>query len=148
MPEVNESQFSGLLRYPGAFTAGTGTAITQVFEIGPLGLGRELRDVTTLSDTVHKHKLNIPDVPEISVKMYYDPSDTTHNQIIQDGVAGSLLFWGVQLEEGNSPNESLVFQAYVVNPQIDSFGVDQDLVLSFSLKPQSVVWSEPGTAGV
>jgi hypothetical protein len=142
MAEVNESQFSSLVRYPGAFTAGTGTTIAQVFEMGPLGLGRELRDVTTLSDTVHKHKLNIPDLPEVAVKVYFDPADTTHLQIMQDAVAGSLLYWGINLEEGNSPAESYVFQAYVVNPQIDSFGVDQDLVLSFSLKPQSITFSE------
>jgi len=142
MADVNESQFSSLVRYPGAFTAGSGTVIDKVFEIGPLGLGRALRDVTTLSDTVHKHKLNIPDVPEVAVKVYYDPADTTHNQIIQDGIAGSLLYWAVNLEEGNSPAESNVFLAYVVNPQIDSFGVDQDLVLSFSLKPQTLAFSE------
>jgi hypothetical protein len=144
MAEVNDTQFSSLVRYPGSFTSGTGTTIAQVFEIGPVGLGRELRDVTTLSDTVHKHKLNIPDVPEIAVKVYFDPQDTTHNQILADGVAGSLLYWGINLEEGNSPHESYVFRAYVVNPQIDSFGVDQDLVLSFSLKPQDVTFSEPG----
>jgi hypothetical protein len=33
----------------------------------------------------------------------------------------------------------VTFTAYVVNPQIDSFGVDQDLVLSFSLKPQTLL---------
>lgn len=144
MAEVNDSQFSGLVRYPGSFTSGTGTSIDKVFEIGPVGLGRALRDVTALNDTVHKHKLGIPDVPEIAVKVYFDPTDTTHNQILADGVAGSLLYWGVNLEEGNSPHESYVFRAYVVNPQIDSFGVDQDLVLSFSLKPQDITFSEPG----
>jgi hypothetical protein len=139
MAEVNESQFSALWRIGPAAQGGQGQQVLQVFEMGPVGLGRELRDVTTLGDTVHKHKLNIPDVPEIAVKCYFDPNDTTHLQIFADGTAGTLPNWRIELEEGNSPNEGLVFSAYVVNPQIDSFGVDQDLVLSFSLKPQQVI---------
>jgi hypothetical protein len=138
MAEVNESQFSQLRRYPQGI-GGAGQVIPQVFEIGPLGLGRELRDVTVLSDTVHKHKLNVPDIPEIAVKCYFDPADTVHLQIMTDGITGTVMTWGVDLEEGNSPGENVTFTAYVVNPQIDSFGVDQDLVLSFSLKPQTLL---------
>jgi hypothetical protein len=118
---------------------GAGVTVPGVFEIGPVGLGRALRDVTTLSDTVHKHKLNIPDVPEINVKCYYDPQDTTQAQINYDGYWGVLSTWQILLEQGNSPGESETFTAYVVNPQVESIGIDSDLVLSFTLKPQSVI---------
>jgi hypothetical protein len=138
MAEVNETQYTTLVRMPNGLTSAPEQTIPQVFEIGAVGLGRALRDVTTLSDTVHKHKLNIPDVPEISVKCYFDPQDTTHLQILSDGLNGGLPWWKVQLEAGDSPSEGVGFQAYVVNPQIDSMGVDSDLVLSFSLKPQTV----------
>jgi hypothetical protein len=112
--------------------------VTGVTEIGPIGLGRALRDVTTLSDTVHKHKLNIPDVPEISVKLYYDPQDTTHAQIMQHAYQGNQPSWQIFLEQGNSPGESLLFTSYVINPQIESMGIDQDIMMSFTLKPQNV----------
>jgi hypothetical protein len=138
MAEVNETQYTFLQRLPNGPTSTPEQTIPQVFEIGPIGLGRPLRDVTTLSDTLHKHKLGIPDVPEVAVKCYFDPSDTTHLQVMSDAVNGALLWWRVNIEEGNSPSEGVVFQAYVVNPQIDSMGVDSDMVLSFSLKPQSI----------
>jgi hypothetical protein len=131
MAEVSDTQYSSLQRY--------GRTIPQVFEIGPLGLGRALRDVTVLSDTVHKHHLNAPDIPEIAVKCYFDPADTDQLQVCADATAGSLVTFTVNVEEGNSPGENISFTAYVVNPQIESIGVDSDLVLSFSLKPQSLL---------
>lgn len=123
----------------GAGSGAGAVTVPGVHEIGPVGLGRALRDVTTLADTVHKHKLNIPDVPEIAVKCYYDPQDTTQAQVLSDAYTGSLQTWQILLEQGNSPGESETFTAYVVNPQIESMGIDGDLVLSFSLKPQSVI---------
>lgn len=119
----------------------TSAAVTVpgLFEIGPVGLGRALRDVTTLSDTVHKHKLNIPDIPEIACKVYYDPQDTTQLQVLSDAYTGGLVTWQIFLEQGNSPGEGILFTAYVVNPQIESLGIDSDMVLSFTLKPQSVI---------
>jgi hypothetical protein len=139
MAEVNDAQGT-ILKYhhPGA-PGGAGTTVDKVYSIGPVGLGRELRDVTSLGDTVHKHKLNIPDIPEIAVKVWYDSQDPAHLQIWMFGTTGALITWSVLMEQGSSPFEAVQFTAYVVNPQIDEMTVDGDLTLSFSLKPQSLI---------
>ena len=59
-----------------------GQTVNQMRSFGPFGVGGTLRDVTTLSDSVHKHKKNIPDLPEIACSVYYDPQDSVHIAIM------------------------------------------------------------------
>jgi hypothetical protein len=114
------------------------TTINQLRSIGPVGTGGALRDVTTLSDTVHKHKKNIPDLPEIAVTLYYDPQDQTHINIFQDSTLTTPVQYTLLLEQGNSPNEIVdLGLCWVLNVQLDNMEVDQDVVMSFSLKPQA-----------
>jgi hypothetical protein len=114
------------------------TTIQQLRSIGPVGVGGALRDVTTLSDSVHKHKKNIPDLPEIAVSLYYDPQDATHILIFQDSTATLPVQYTLLLEQGNSPGEIIdLGLCWVLNAQIDNMEVDADVVFSFSLKPQA-----------
>jgi hypothetical protein len=114
-----------------------GTAIPKVRSVGELGFVMALRDVTTLSDSIHQHKLGIPDMNEIAVEVFYDPEEPLHLAIFQDAVNRSVNSWSVDIEEGNSPNENVSFTAYVINPKLNPAEVDGDYVLAFSLKPQS-----------
>jgi hypothetical protein len=126
---VNDAQGTQLRR--------AGVAITQVRSISTVGVGRALRDVTTLSDTVHKHKKNIPDLPDIQVELLFDPEDSGHANILQDDALGSLQPWQIYLEQGNSPGEVIEYSScYVHSAEISGLEVDGDMVLSFSLKPQ------------
>lgn len=128
---VNDAQGTRLLR--------AGVAISQVRSISAIGVGRVLRDVTTLSDSVHVHKKNIPDIPDIQVELYFDPEDSGHANILQDDALGSLQPWQIYLEQGNSPGEVIEFSScYVHSAEIQQIEVDGDLVLSFSLKPQAL----------
>jgi len=131
MAEVQDTQGTQLRR--------NGTVVAKVRSIGPVGIGRALRDVTTLSDTVHVHKKNMADIPEIAVELFYDPEEAMHQQIIQDDALGAVLPWQILLEQGNSPGEFIEFSAcYVINAEIQNMEVDGDMVLSFSLKPQAL----------
>jgi hypothetical protein len=128
---VNDAQGASIRR--------AGTAVSHVRSISAMGVGRALRDVTTLSDTVHVHKKNIPDIPDIQVECYFDPEDSTHANILQDDKLGSLQPWQIYLEQGNSPGEVIEFSScYVHSAEVQSIEVDGDLVLSFSLKPQAL----------
>jgi hypothetical protein len=128
---VNDAQGTQLRR--------AGTAVSHVRSISAIGVGRALRDVTTLSDTVHVHKKNIPDIPDIQVECYFDPEDSTHANILADDKLGSLQPWQIYLEQGNSPGEVIEFSScYVHSAEVQSIEVDGDLVLSFSLKPQAL----------
>jgi hypothetical protein len=128
---VNDAQGASIRR--------AGTAVSHVRSISAIGVGRALRDVTTLSDTVHVHKKNIPDIPDIQVECYFDPEDSTHANILQDDKLGSLQPWQIYLEQGNSPGEVIEFSScYVHSAEVQSIEVDGDLVLSFSLKPQAL----------
>lgn len=127
MAEIVESQSTVLLF--------GNQAVPQVFEIGPLGANKATRDVTTLSDTIHKYKAGIPDFTDLEVKCYYDPQDPVHQAITNSFINPAETTWSVNLEEGNSPNETNTFNAILTSCQIESFGVDSDLVLSFSIKP-------------
>jgi hypothetical protein len=128
---VNDAQGTQLRR--------AGTTVSHVRSISAIGVGRALRDVTTLSDTVHVHKKNIPDIPDIQVECYFDPEDSTHANILQDDKLGSLQPWQIYLEQGNSPGEVIEFSScYVHSAEVQSIEVDGDLVLSFSLKPQAL----------
>ena len=112
--------------------------INQVRSIGPVGVGGTLRDVTTLTDSVHKQKKNIPDLPEISVSVYYDPQDPVHILIFQDSTATSPVQYTLLLEQGNSPGEIVdLGLCWVLNAQLDNMEVDGDVVFSFTLKPQA-----------
>lgn len=130
MTDVTDAQGSRLRRL--------GVNIPNIKSIGAVGIGRATRDVTSLSDTVHKHKLNIPDVPEIAVEVWYDPQEPMHIQPMQDEYNGALVTWGIDLEQGNSPEENVTFTAYVFGCEVGPMEVDGDLVLKFNLKPQSV----------
>jgi len=114
------------------------TTINQLRSIGPVGVGGALRDVTTLSDIVHKHKKNIPDLPEIQVTLYYDPQDAIHILIFQDATATLPVQYTLLLEQGNSPGEIIdLGLCWVLNAQLDNIEIDGDVVLSFTLKPQA-----------
>ena len=116
-----------------------GVLIPQVKSISVLGVGRALRDVTALSDSVHKHKLNIPDVPEIAVEVWYDPDQGIHNQMGQDEINGTQAIWTVDVEQGASPEQHVELGGcYVFGNELGAFEVDGDIVLKFSLKPQQV----------
>lgn len=131
MVDITDAQGSGIRR--------NGVNVTKVYEIGAFGIQRALRDVTALSDIdCHKHKLNLPDIAEISIKAWYDPQDTTHLQIISDGHTGGNAVWQIDVQSGDSPAENITFEAFVINPQIEGMAVDGDLTLSFSLKAQTV----------
>lgn len=128
---VNDAQGTQLRR--------AGTAVSHVRSISAVGVGRALRDVTTLSDTVHVHKKNIPDLPDIQVEVLFDPEDSTHANILQDDALGSLNPWQIFLEQGDSPGEVIEFSScYVHSAELSGIEVDGDLVLSFSLKPQAL----------
>jgi hypothetical protein len=130
MAEVNDTQGTRLRR--------NGTVIPAVYEIGVIDVGRALRDVTSLSDTVHKHKMNIPDLAEIECKLWYDSQEPLHRVLFSDHAGASLGSWQIDLEQGNSPEENVTFTAYVSKCALDPQSVDGDLSLSFSLKPQSI----------
>jgi hypothetical protein len=126
---VNDAQGTQLRR--------AGVAISHVQSISAVGVGRALRDVTTLSDTVHKHKKNIPDLPDIQVELLFDPEDSSHANILQDDALGSLQPWQIYLEQGNSPGEVIEYSScYVHSAELSGIEVDGDLKLTFSLKPQ------------
>ena len=131
MADVTDAQGARLRR--------NGTLIASVRSIGEVGIGRALRDVTTLSDTVHKHKLNIPDLPEIPIEIYYDPQEPLHRTILLDEVNGALQPWQIDIEQGNSPEENVSLgNCYVFGASVGPYEVDGDLVLKFNLKPQSL----------
>lgn len=131
MAEVQDTQGTQLRR--------NGVVVTKVRSIGPLGIGRALRDVTTLSDVNHVHKKNMADIPEIAVELFYDPEEAIHQVIMQDDALGAVMPWQIFLEQGNSPGENIEFAScYVVNAEIQNMEVDGDMVLSFSLKPQAL----------
>lgn len=112
--------------------------VNQMRSIGPLGVGGTLRDVTTLSDSVHRHKKNIPDLPEIAVSIYFDGQDAVHIGIFQDSTLTSPVPYSILLEQGNSPNEIVdLGNCWVLNAQLENMEVDGDIVMSFSLKPQA-----------
>jgi hypothetical protein len=116
-----------------------GTTVSQVRSIGPVGTGGELRDVTTLSDLVHKHKKNIPDLPEISVSLYYDPQDSVHIGIFADSTLATPVPYQLVLEDGDSPGEIIdLGLCWVLGAQLESLEVDNDIVFSFTLKPQAL----------
>ena len=129
MAEVQDAQGTKLFR--------NGVEVPKVRSIAPVGVGRVLRDVTTLSDTVHVHKKNIPDIPDIAVECYWDPEDSTHANILQDDALGSLNAWQIGFEQGNSPGERIEYTScYVHSAEITGTEVDGDLILGFSIKPQ------------
>ena len=116
-----------------------GQTINQMRSFGPFGVGGTLRDVTTLSDVVHKHKKNIPDLPEISVSVYYDPQDPVHLGIWADSTATGPVPYQLLLEQGNSPGEIIdLGNCWVLNAQLENMEVDGDEVFTFSLKPQAL----------
>ena len=128
---VNDAQGTQLRR--------AGVAVSHVKSISAIGVGRALRDVTTLSDTVHVHKKNIPDMPDIQVEVWYDPEDSTHLNIMADDKLGSLQPWQIYLEQGNSPGEVIEYPScYVHSAELSGMEVDGDLTLTFSLKPQAL----------
>ena len=115
-----------------------GQTVNQMTSFGPFGVGGTLRDVTTLSDTVHKHKKNIPDLPEIAVSVFYDPQDAVHLGIWADSTATGPIPYSLLLEEGDSPGEVVdLGVCWVLNAQLENMEVDGDIVFSFSLKPQA-----------
>jgi hypothetical protein len=130
MADVTDTQGTRLRR--------GGTLIPKVYSVGSLAFTMGLRDVTSLEDTIHQHKLGIPDMNEIPCKIWFDAQESTHLAIFQDAINRSLGVWQVDMEEGNSPNENVTFTAYVINPTIEAAEVDGDYTLSFSLKPQSM----------
>lgn len=131
MTDVTDTQGTRLRR--------NGTLIPNVKSIGEIGIGRALRDTTSLSDTVHKHKLNIPDVPEIPVEIWYDPQEPLHRVILLDEVNGALQPWQVDIEQGNSPEENISLgNCYVFGSSVGPYEVDGDIILKFSLKPQAL----------
>jgi len=114
-----------------------GSTVANMRSFGPFGVGGSLRDVTTLSDLVHKHKKNIPDLPEINVAVYYDPQDPIHIGLLQDSTLTGPVPFTVLLEQGNSPGEVVDLGAcYVLNAQLENMEVDGDMVLTFTIKPQ------------
>lgn len=116
-----------------------GVVVNGVKSIGTVGPGRALRDVTTLADTVHKHKKNIPDLPEIEVELFYDPDDTMHQRIWRDDADAVTVPWQIFIEQGNSPLENWEFPScYVINATIGPMEIDGDITMTFSLKPQAM----------
>lgn len=130
MAEIQDTQGSRLRR--------NGVVIPQVFEIGVVDPGRTIRDVTALSDTIRKHKMNIPDIAEIECKLWYDGQETTHRGLFTDHMNAVVQSFQLDLEQGNSPEENITFTAYVSKCGLDPMAVDGDQVLSFTLKPQSM----------
>lgn len=115
-----------------------GQTVNNLRSFGPFGVGGTLRDTTVLSDTVHKHKKNIPDLPEIACSVYYDPQDPVHIGILSDSTATGPVPYQLLIEQGNSPGEIIdLGNCWVLAAQIENMEVDQDIVLSFSLKPQA-----------
>lgn len=115
-----------------------GQTVNQLRSIGPVGTGGELRDVTTLSDLVHKHKKNIPDLPEIACSVFYDPQDPVHIGIFSDSTATGPIPYQLVLEQGNSPGELIdLGNCWVLAAQLEAMEVDGDIVFNFSLKPQA-----------
>lgn len=128
---VTDTQGTGLRR--------NGVNISGVKSISVAGIGRALRDVTALQDSVHKHKLNIPDVPEIAVEVWYDPDIPLHNVPGQDEINGTLATWIIDIEQGASPEQHIELgSCYVFGSEIGAFEVDGDIVLKFNLKPQQL----------
>ena len=132
MTVVTDSQGTKLLR--------SGVEIPQIKSIGVIGFGRTLRDTTSLGDTIHKHKMNIPDIPEIAVEVWYDPQEPLHQLTMRDEVSGAGVeaTWTIQMEQGDSPNEEVALGlCWVFGNEIGPFEVDGDIVLKFNLKPQA-----------
>lgn len=116
-----------------------GVVIPNVKSISTAGIGRSIRDVTSLADANHKHKLNIPDAPEINVEVWYDPDAPIHNQPGQDETLATLASWILDIEQGASPEQHIELgTCYVFGCEIGPFEVDSDIVLKFTLKPQQV----------
>jgi hypothetical protein len=123
----------------GATLRRNGVLIPQVKSISTMGIGRSIRDVTALSDAAHKHKLNIPDVPEVAVEVWYDPDQPIHNVPGQDEVNATLASWIIDIEQGSSPEQHIELGAcYVFGAEVGPMEVDGDLTLKFTLKPQQV----------
>jgi hypothetical protein len=116
-----------------------GVPITNVRSIGVMGLGRTLRDVTALGDLIHQHKMNIPDIPEITVEVWWDGQEATHNLMALDEANGtSTNTYTINIEQGDSPAESVNLGAcWVFGHEWGPFEVDGDVVMKFNLKPQA-----------
>jgi hypothetical protein len=130
MVDITDALGSGIRR--------NGVAVSKVYEIGAFGITRAIRDVTALSDLdCHKHKLNLPDLPEINFKCWYDPQDSGHLAIISDSALGAQGVWQVDIQHGDSPAENIVFEAYVMSATVEGAAVDSDFTLNVTLKPQT-----------
>jgi hypothetical protein len=129
MASVTDSQGTQLLR--------NGVNIPNVKSIGAIGLGRTLRDTTSLGDLIHKFKLNIPDIPEISVEIWWDGQEATHNLMALDEVNGNTTnTYQINIEQGDSPAENIdLGVCWVLGHEWGPFEVDGDVVMKFNLKP-------------
>lgn len=137
MPPPIDSQ--GTLLYRGDVGAATNfTVVPKITNVDPVALERALRQITDLSHTdTHKHKHGLADMPEISCEGWYQPDDAEHKGIFSDLTNGIERYY--KLEIPTSPVTVLTFTALVVNPRATPGGVDADWVLTFNLKPQSLI---------
>lgn len=96
-------------------TPGGGT-YTEIAEVtgfdGPTTEAAEI-EVTTLSSTAKEFIAGLADNGEISLNVNVVPSNTQHNQIRSDIVAGTVRSYQIDFNDGSTSNTTYTFDAFV-----------------------------------
>jgi hypothetical protein len=138
----------------GATSGGTFTVVAQVLSIKPPGGEVTAVPTTTLTSAVKTARAGlIPDIPEVTFKIQYDPNDATHQALaglLVSGAQATPKWWEVTyVSDPFTTSAKDVFQAILTKfepSELEGEG-ETNLEADITLKPISVVTRTPGSSG-
>ena len=107
------------------------TTVTQLVNIGEVGVERSLIDVTNLASTIREFKGAIPDGAEIQLDFQYDSDDAGQTGLKTDLDANTVINYRINIQD--SPVAVFAFQGLVIAWQISN-PIDNVVPLSVRVK--------------
>jgi hypothetical protein len=122
-------------------TGGTYTAIKQVVSITGPEISLEMVDQTHLTSTIKKQRPALAEVPTTTLTFYYDPSETTHADLLTATTAGTIRWFKLKLldPDTGSVKSTGSFSAYVKNFNVGSIEVGSNVEATVELNLDTMV---------
>ena len=118
-------------------STGTFTSVAQAVSFKGPNVSQTMIEQPQLNASLHRKRPGVPETPDATISVYYDPTDSTHIALDAALAAGTLLYFKLALLDPSTgtvkTGATAAFPAFVSAGPLDGVELDSNITKEYTL---------------